>query len=254
MAAVSNKIAVVICAAGSSSRMGGIKKEYLPLPSPNPALSSAAASGEKQLTVLGASVAAFASCRLAGPIVITIPPGQENEAKACCEGFEGSIFFVPGGLTRRASVHNALIFLKTYDPSHVLIHDGARPWIKPYLIEKIIDTAICYGAAIPALPLSETPKELVPREKGQSACEPAFIKQHLRRENLYIAQTPQGFKFPEILLAHEKAAEKEKAALNTGENHEYTDDAELWGEFIGQVAAIDGDAENRKITFPEDIS
>ena len=224
--------------------MGGVKKEYLPL-------------GEKNLTVLGAAVAAFTSCTQIGPIVITVPAGEENAARAKLPpelldtgpyGREGRIFLIPGGRTRRASVYNALLFLEAYHPSHVLIHDGARPWIKQNLIERIIDAVILREAVIPALPLLETPKEL-----GGTTDEPAIIKRHLRRENLCAAQTPQGFRFPEILRAHEKAAEKEEAARNAGENFEYTDDAEVWGEFIGQVAVIPGDVENRKITYPEDL-
>jgi len=140
-------------------------------------------------------------------------------------------------------VHNALLFLASYKPSHVLIHDGARPWIKPELIEKIIECATKYGAVIPALPLVETPKEL-----KTSAGEVKLVERHLRRENLCVVQTPQGFAFPEILTAHEKAAEREEK-----EGFEYTDDAEVWGEFTGQVAVIPGDVENRKITYPEDL-
>jgi len=232
-------VAAILCAAGSSNRMGGIKKELLPLP-------------EKPFTVLGAALSAFAASPRIGPIVITVPPGAEEEVRASLppELRSGDhVLFVPGGLTRRASVYNALLRLEPYRPSHVLIHDGARPWIKPGLIETVIDAAIKYEAVIPSLPLYETPKELFKRvETPASAEEPAFIRHHLRRADLCVAQTPQGFKFPEILKAHEKAAEREEK-----ENVEYTDDAEVWGEFIGQVAVIPGDPENRKITFPEDI-
>ena len=239
-------VAVVICAAGSSKRMGGKKKEYLSLPS----------SADKSLTVLGAAVSAFASCPEIGPIVITVPPDEQNGEAASClpaelcqaklSGEQPRLAFVPGGPTRRASVHNALSLLKSYNPSHVLIHDGARPWVKAELIQKIIAAAIKYGAVIPALPLVETPKELDRNKTGSS--EAHFIKRHLRREDLCIAQTPQAFAFAEILAAHEKAREKEKA-----ENFEYTDDAEVWGEFAGQVAVIPGDPANKKITFPADL-
>jgi len=230
-------IAVVICAAGSSRRMGGEKKEYLPLVKGKP------------LTVLGAAFGAFASCPEIGPIVITVPPDEKNgEAKACLphELLSNRTDLIPGGLTRRSSVHKALLFLKKYNPSHVLIHDGARPWIKQDLIVKIIEAAIKYRAVIPALPLLETPKKIGTIEPGFP--DTMFINQHLRREELYTAQTPQGFAFAEILAAHEKAREREEA-----ENFEYTDDAEVWGEFIGQVAIIPGDPANRKVTFPEDL-
>jgi len=240
MQTTGTSIAAIICAAGSSKRMGGAKKEYLSLPS---------ISNENHQTVLGAAVSAFASLPQIGPIVITVQPGEESAARFClpkelqseCENKR--IYFVPGGKTRRASVHNALLFLRGHKPSHVLIHDGARPWIKRELIERIAEGAIRYGAAIPALPLVETPKEL-----DSSEGEVKFVKRHLRRENLCAVQTPQGFAFPEILAAHEKAAKREEQ-----ESFEYTDDAEVWGEFTGQVAVIPGDPENRKITYAEDL-
>ena len=225
--------------------MGGKKKEYQNLPCP--AFNSNSAPQEKPLTVLGSAVAAFLSCPQISSIVITVPPGGESAAKACLAGNDERLFFVKGGPTRRASVHNALLFLKQHNPSYVLIHDGARPWIKQDLIKAIINAVIRHNAVIPVLPLLETPKEICSAEKTNGA-EIQFIKQHLRRGNLCCAQTPQGFKFPEILRAHEKAAEKESL-----ENFEYTDDAEVWGEFIGRVAVISGDPENRKITYPEDI-
>ena len=225
-------VAAVICAAGSSSRMGTGKKEYLPLP------------GESRLTVLGAAVAAFASCPRIETIVVTVPAGEEAAARSCLPeellSREGGVLFVEGGPSRRSSVYKALSLLEPYHPTHVLIHDGARPWVKRDLIERCMEAAIRFGAAIPALPLVETPKEL-----GDDA---HIIKRHLRRTALCTAQTPQGFAFPEILRAHEKAAEKEE-----NENFDYTDDAEVWGEFAGQVTVIPGNPENRKITFPEDL-
>jgi len=224
--------------------MEGKKKEYQRL-------------GEGRLTVLGAVVKAFVSCPRIGPIVIAIPLDSDEGAALSSlppEIINGPelnrIHFVSGGPTRRSSVHNALLRLEPYNPSHVLIHDGARPWIKPELIEKITDAVIRYGAVIPALPLSETPKEIAPgsgsgNETGEG---PLYIKKHLRRAELCTAQTPQAFRFSEILAAHEKAREREER-----EKIEYTDDAEVWGEFIGQVAVISGDPENRKITYPGDL-
>jgi 2-C-methyl-D-erythritol 4-phosphate cytidylyltransferase/2-C-methyl-D-erythritol 4-phosphate cytidylyltransferase/2-C-methyl-D-erythritol 2,4-cyclodiphosphate synthase len=96
-----------------------------------------------------------------------------------------------------------------------------------------------HSAAVPLLPLTETPKEL----DGEG-----FILRHLRRSRLGCAQTPQGFAFPAILRAHEQGAERELA-----EGYEYTDDAELWGEFCGPVATVPGERENRKITYREDL-
>ncbi|MDR2103233.1 MAG: 2-C-methyl-D-erythritol 4-phosphate cytidylyltransferase [Treponema sp.] len=234
-------VAAVIAAAGSSSRMGGLKKEYLPL-------GGAARDGAgKPLSVLGAALLAFVAVRRIGMVVISYPgevPGGEAALRASLPGgipekTAPEIRFVPGGPSRRASVHRALAFLEPYCPEYVLIHDGARPWIEPDLIRGIIAAAEAHGAAIPLMPLTETPKETDGR---------GFILRHLKRALTGTAQTPQGFAFPAILRAHEQAARREEA-----EGPVYTDDAEIWGEFCGPVAAIPGSPRNRKITFPEDL-
>jgi 2-C-methyl-D-erythritol 4-phosphate cytidylyltransferase len=220
--------------------MGGIKKEYRPLDN--------MIDGEgKPLTVLGAVVTAFASVSRIGAMVVAVPADSEtgeNAARAALPrrflSARSRPLFVPGGSSRRISVHHALSLLSAYNPDYVLIHDGARPWVSAELIERIIDAAVRYKAVLPLLPLVETPKEI----DGTG-----FVRRHLRRALVGTAQTPQGFAFPEILRAHEKAAERELR-----ENFEYTDDAEVWGEFAGPVAVIPGDPENRKITFPGDMA
>ena len=229
--------AAVICAAGSSSRMGGIKKEYQKL--------------NNAVTVLGSAVSAFAGVPSVEIIVIAIPENGEAAAREalppeCLAAQRPKILFVSGGKTRRASVLNALSFLSAYSPSYVLIHDGARPWVSPSLIENIIEKVKKHGAVIPLLPLTDTPKECdAPWEfQPDGGTSAVFIKNHLKRANTGIAQTPQAFKFPEILHAHEKAALVQE---------EFTDDAEVWGRFCGQIAVIPGSPENRKITFPEDF-
>jgi 2-C-methyl-D-erythritol 4-phosphate cytidylyltransferase/2-C-methyl-D-erythritol 4-phosphate cytidylyltransferase/2-C-methyl-D-erythritol 2,4-cyclodiphosphate synthase len=258
--------AAVIAASGSSSRMSGagaasgtgvaagpgagavsgpavkpaVKKEYLPL---GPVDRRGA-----PLTVLGAAVSAFAAIGEIGLIVIAVPPGGEAEARAALpedllsglSPFGGPrILFVPGGSTRRLSVHHGLSLLEAYGPSWVLIHDGARPWVSGALIRRVMEGVLRHSAVVPLLPLAETPKELDGR---------GFVRRHLRRSALGCAQTPQGFAFPGILRAHERGAERELA-----EAYEYTDDAELWGEFCGPVAVAPGERENRKITYPEDL-
>jgi len=241
-------IAAVICAAGSSSRMGGAKKEYLPLP-------GASAS----LTVLGAAVSSFAAVPEIRTIVIAVPEEPETGEAAARKALPSEILngtcptvrFVTGGKTRRASVFNALRALAADAPNYALIHDGARPWISPALIERVIKGVKQYRAIIPLLPLTETPKETDLPLDGFVGCDslgppPVFIKQQLKREFIGTAQTPQAFAFLEILAAHEKAAAQD--------GREFTDDAEVWAEFCGPVAVIPGETGNRKITFKEDIS
>jgi 2-C-methyl-D-erythritol 4-phosphate cytidylyltransferase/2-C-methyl-D-erythritol 4-phosphate cytidylyltransferase/2-C-methyl-D-erythritol 2,4-cyclodiphosphate synthase len=228
--------------------MGGVKKEYQPL---GPSYRD---HEGKPLTVLGAVLQTFSASPRIGPIVIVIPPHGEDAEAAAKQSLpaallaallkEGRLHFVPGGDTRRASVHRALAFLEKSGCPYVLIHDGARPWVSPALIERTIDAVIQYKAVIPALPMVETPKELE-TETGKKAPDgPVFIKRHLRRPAIVTAQTPQAFAFPAILKAHEKASDRE-----TRGSFEYTDDAEVWAEFEGPVAAIPGEKENKKITY-----
>jgi 2-C-methyl-D-erythritol 4-phosphate cytidylyltransferase len=243
-----NSIVAIICAAGASVRMGGEKKEYRPLP-----------GADDGLTVLGKTVSAFAEIPEINTIVIAVPLNGEavarNKLPPCFldEKNSPAVHFVSGGATRQASVFNALSLLATQArPDLVLIHDGARPWVSPALIRSVISGVQKHRAVVPLLPLTETPKEIgewgtdrAPRRGGEEDGA-VFIKRHLKRTLVGAAQTPQGFTFPEIFAAHQQAA------IHDTQN-EYTDDAEVWAAFCGPVAAIPGETENRKITFPEDL-
>ncbi|MCL2230190.1 MAG: 2-C-methyl-D-erythritol 4-phosphate cytidylyltransferase [Treponema sp.] len=222
-------VGAIILAAGSSNRMGGIKKEYRML--------------ENGKTVLASSVCAFFSVPVITIIVIAVPENGEEAARnalppECFSVKDRQILFVRGGSTRRESAYNALLLLADYAPNYVLIHDGARPWASCSLMERLIKAVREHGAAIPVLPVTDTPKEL--SEDG------GFVRNHPKRANTRMAQTPQAFKFPQILHAHKKAAKTK--------NEEFTDDAQIWGKFMGRVAVIPGETENKKITFPEDLS
>ncbi|MDR2371273.1 MAG: 2-C-methyl-D-erythritol 4-phosphate cytidylyltransferase, partial [Treponema sp.] len=196
---------------------GGLKKEYRILPE---SLGGGCDGRGKPLTVLGAVVSAFALFDRIRQIVVAVPADPESGEYAARRALPGDlleggqeprILFVPGGKTRRESVHHALSLLAAYDPSYVLIHDGGRPWISVPLINAVMEAALEYGAVIPALPLTETPKELEPalpphgadKASGGAAASPdapenaapavsGFIRRHLRRSSVFTAQTPQA--------------------------------------------------------------
>ncbi|MDR0448307.1 MAG: 2-C-methyl-D-erythritol 4-phosphate cytidylyltransferase [Treponema sp.] len=236
---MNSTIAAVITAAGTSSRFG-VKKEYR-------LVGDKTDIEGKPLTVLGKTALAFAACSRIDTVVITVPRNSNLGEITARDSLPTRLLrhrakprflFVAGGPTRRSSVHSALSLLESIRPRYVLIHDGARPWVEPALIDRVIDATLKHGAAVPLLPLTDTPKEI--DEKG-------LVKRHLRRVHVGNAQTPQGFAFPGILRAHEKAVEKEKSG------HVYTDDAEVWGEFAGEVFVVSGSPSNKKITYPEDL-
>ena len=141
-----------------------------------------------------------------------------------------------GGATRQASVHAGLEALVGHAPDIVLIHDAARPFVTPALIARAITAATLTGAAVPAVPVTDTIKQV--GDTGHVEATP-------ERARLRIAQTPQAFRFDVILEAHRRAAREGR--------DDFTDDAAL-AEWAGlTVATFEGDVANMKLTTPEDF-
>jgi 2-C-methyl-D-erythritol 4-phosphate cytidylyltransferase / 2-C-methyl-D-erythritol 2,4-cyclodiphosphate synthase len=141
-----------------------------------------------------------------------------------------------GGATRQASVHAGLEALVHQKPDVVLIHDAARPFVSAALIARAIEAASRTGAAVPAIPVTDTIKLI--GEAGHVEATP-------ERARLRIAQTPQAFRFDVILDAHRRAAREGR--------DDFTDDAAL-AEWAGlTVATFEGDPANMKLTTPEDF-
>ncbi len=141
-----------------------------------------------------------------------------------------------GGATRQASVLAGLEALVRHEPDIVLIHDAARPFVSQALISRAIEAARRTGAAIPAIPVTDTIKLI--GEAGTVEGTP-------ERARLRIAQTPQSFRFDVILAAHRRAAKEGRS--------DFTDDAAI-AEWAGlTVATFEGDVANMKLTTPEDF-
>ena len=142
----------------------------------------------------------------------------------------------PGGPHRQDSVRAGLEALAANPPDRVLIHDAARPFVTPAVISRAIDAAGRTGAAVPAIPVTDTIKQV--GDTGNVEATP-------ERARLRIAQTPQAFRFDVILDAHRRA-------VRDGRN-DFTDDAAL-AEWAGlTVATFEGDPANMKLTTPEDF-
>jgi 2-C-methyl-D-erythritol 4-phosphate cytidylyltransferase len=146
-----------------------------------------------------------------------------------------TIRFTDGGETRQESVFNGLREFLDDPPDFILIHDGARPWIQPDLIRRILAATEESGACIPVVEVPDALKEV--DENG-------IIRNTLSRSRIKGAQTPQGFIYQRLYKAHIQAREKEMAAL---------DDAEVYSLLYQPVKAVPGDPLNRKITYQHDI-
>jgi 2-C-methyl-D-erythritol 4-phosphate cytidylyltransferase/2-C-methyl-D-erythritol 2,4-cyclodiphosphate synthase len=143
---------------------------------------------------------------------------------------------VNGGATRQASVHAGLEALVGDAPDVVLIHDAARPFVTSALIARAIGAAQTTGAAVPAVAVTDTIKQV--GDEGHVEATP-------ERARLRIAQTPQAFRFDVILEAHRRAAREGR--------DDFTDDAAL-AEWAGlTVATFEGDPANMKLTTPQDF-
>ena len=144
---------------------------------------------------------------------------------------------VSGGASRQASVRLGLESLEDLKPEEVLIHDGARPFVPADLIDRILTALGTAPGAIAALPLADTVK----REAAGSIA--GRVAGTVDRDRLWRAQTPQGFRYAEILEAHRTAS----AELGL------TDDAAVAEQAGLAVRLVEGDPANLKVTTPADL-
>jgi 2-C-methyl-D-erythritol 4-phosphate cytidylyltransferase len=141
---------------------------------------------------------------------------------------------VPGGKERQDSVRHALEQVHE-DVEIVLVHDAVRPFLTDRMVEEVVTVARTKGAAIVALPMKDTVKQV-----GADR----VIERTVDRQTLWLAQTPQAFRRDWLLGAHRKAhAEGVRA----------TDDAYLVEWFGHPVSVVEGSGDNIKITRPEDM-
>ena len=202
--------AVLIVAAGRGTRAGGeIPKQWQLL---------------RGKPVLAHTLAAFAGMR----IVLAIHPDDRARAAALAP----DIPLVEGGATRAQSVKNALEALEGTGVTKVLIHDGARPLVSRPLIARLEAALDSHPGAAPALAVTDA------LWRGEAG----LVSGTQSRDGLYRAQTPQAFRFAEILAAHR--AHPGNAA----------DDVEVARAAGLDVAIVEGDEDNLKLTFPGDFA
>lgn len=227
---IPSKIAIIITAAGSSTRIGGgIKKEYLPFK--NGTVLSVCA--ETFLNAFSLTKGSKAKYQITD-FIVTCPRDGIEECMKALGDIAPEVRIAEGAETRQKSVYNGLLAVMG-QPDIVLIHDGARPFVNRQVIMEALEAAVQNGASVPGIVPTDTQKEI--DEKG-------FVVRHLVRSKLVAVQTPQCFKFKELLEAHGRAA---------ADGKEYTDDTEIWGEYCGRVKVTKGDVNNIKITYPSDL-
>lgn len=221
-------VIAIIVAGGKGLRMNSdIPKQYLTI---------------LDKPILSHTISVFEKINRVNEIILAIPNGdigfcQDNVLKPF--HFKKTIHLVAGGNSRNDSVFNCLDYVnksgKNLQETIVLIHDGVRPLVDETIIADAIENAGSFGAAIPVIPLTDTLKK---SKKGQK------IKKTINRENLFLAQTPQAFRFELIFNAFAHA----RVNYLSG-----TDDASLVEQMGGEVYMFSGSKRNIKITTIEDM-
>ena len=217
------RFAALIVAAGRGSRAAGaLPKQYVPVGG---------------VPVLRHAIDALRAWRNDLPVTVAIAPDDRDAFETAVAGLDG-VEPVAGGATRQQSVRSGLAAMAdtAAPPDFVLIHDAARPFVAPALLEALAAAVGPDRGAVPVLPVTDTLNRLVADR----------IAAPVDRTNLAAMQTPQVFPFAPIRGAHDRAA-----AGGTGDA---TDDVAVAGRAGLDVVAVPGDPGNIKLTWPEDFA
>ncbi len=208
-------VTAIIAAGGSGRRVGSpVPKQLLDV-------------GGK--TLLQRSIDAFRSHPGVDAVIVAVPADVLNAPPSWLEGVQ----LVAGGERRQDSVRHAFEVVAA-DCDIVLVHDAARPFVTADVISRAIQGARAHGAAIVAVPVSDTVK----RVAGE------VIVETLPREEIFLAQTPQAFR-RDVL----------GAAIDVGRTtHSATDEAMLAERAGYRVHVVTGDPENVKVTTAADVA
>lgn len=215
-------VAAIIVAAGIGKRFGSdLPKQFLKL---------------NDKTILQLSLEKFCYSNKISTIIVVAPSNYLLQTKQTIGRLNISkkIILVTGGKERQDSVWNGIQEAVKFSPNIILIHDAVRPLVSNTLIDKIVEAASIYKAAIPAVPLKDTIK----------VREGDFLVKTLDRNFLYAVQTPQGFETSLLISAYENAF---KAKYYS------TDDANLVEKLGIKIKLVEGEYSNIKITTKEDF-
>jgi 2-C-methyl-D-erythritol 4-phosphate cytidylyltransferase/2-C-methyl-D-erythritol 2,4-cyclodiphosphate synthase len=215
------KTTAIIAAGGKGKRMRGeVPKQFLRI------------RGEPMLTH---ALRPFERSRLVTGVILIVPREHLPAARALVQAakLRKVHAIVAGGKERQDSVALGLRRVPR-DTSIVVVHDGARPLVRPALIGRVITAARRYGAAVPGVPALETMKRVDAR----------FVTATLDRDRVWAIQTPQAFRFPLLKDAFRRARRK---------GFQGTDEACLVERLGVKVRVVPGSRENIKITTAEDL-
>ena len=214
------KVGAIIPAAGRGKRIGAsVPKQFLEI---------------QGRPLLHHTLMVFASCKLIDYVVLVMPRADVDEmGEDWLNKYEIVRKVVVGGEQRQDSVYNGFSSLEE-GTDIVVVHDGVRPFTTPQMIIATVEAAQQHGAAITAIPVSDTVKQVAD----------GFVKQTVSRDGLWRVQTPQAFQYGLLQQAFKKAKK---------DSYYVTDEGSLV-EYLGErVKIVPGSELNIKITRKEDL-
>lgn len=218
------KTVAVIVAAGRSTRMAGLDKQFT-------------LAGGKVL--LAYTVAVFEASQHVDEYVIVLNEMNLMRGRALAyeEGWQKLKKIVIGGARRQDSVRAGLqVWAKDSEVAWVLVHDGARPFVTEKIIQDGMQTAQDFGASVAAVPVKDTIKLV--------DIATSLVESTPPRDRLWAIQTPQIFHYATLVKAHEEALAR---------NLDVTDDAMLLEHLGKPVRVYQASYTNFKITTPDDL-
>jgi 2-C-methyl-D-erythritol 4-phosphate cytidylyltransferase/2-C-methyl-D-erythritol 2,4-cyclodiphosphate synthase len=183
------------------------------------------------ITVLRRSIMAFVRHPRVDAVRVVIGADDAGHYAAASEGID-LMPPVIGAATRQATVRAGLESLAEFAPDRVLVHDAARPLVSAAVIDRVLDGLEQHPAVLPVLPVVDTLKRV----------DDTGVLGETDRSGLARAQTPQGFRFAEILAAHRAAG-----------HGQHTDDTAIAAAAGMEVGWVAGEERNLKLTRPEDL-
>jgi len=214
------KVGAIIPAAGRGKRIGAsVPKQFLEI---------------QGRPLLHHTLTVFASCKLIDYVVLVMPRADVDKmGEDWLNKYEIVRKVVVGGEQRQDSVYNGFSSLEE-GTDIVVVHDGVRPFTTPQMITATVEAAQQHGAAITAIPVSDTVKQAAD----------GFVKQTVSRDGLWRVQTPQAFQCGLLQQAFKKAKK---------DSYYGTDEGSLV-EYLGErVKIVPGSELNIKITRKEDL-
>lgn len=223
---MSRRASAIVVAAGGGERMGGdLPKQFMEVAG-RPLLVHSLVPFEAHPGITG--------------ITLVLPADYLGEAERIRHmyGLHKIVAVIEGGAQRRDSVRAGLDAVMDQGPDTsgmlVAVHDGARPVLHLDLLDRVLEAAAEYGAAVPVLPVRDTTVKVAENDT---------LGDIVDRQMLRAVQTPQVFRLDWLMEAHERFGEEEDA----------TDDAGMVRALGHRVQLVPGDVMNIKVTEPDDL-